>query len=252
MQSITPNKSLGQNFFTNASLARKIVDIVVESDPSHIIEIGPGPGTFTNLLAERAQVIAIEKDHQFEMVLSQIDNLEVLYQDILETDFHEILMKWELEAEKVVIFGSLPYNISKRIIANNLRSSLIQNQYYIIQKEVAEKYIANAPQNNILSLTSEVYSQCNKLFDISPGSFNPPPKVTSSFIKFTLNATGEIHENAEELCKFISSSFSHPRKTLNNNLKNYSEEIHDKELLQMRPSQLTLDQYVELFNQLKR
>lgn len=253
MQPISPNRSLGQNFFSNPTLAHRIIDSVLENNPETVIEIGPGPGTFTQLLSKRAKVIAIEKDRQFEMLLNQIDNLEVFYQDVLKVDFLNLMKKMQINPAKAVFFGSLPYNIAKRIIANNLSARYIKDHYYIIQKEVADKYSATAPNNNILSLTSGVYAQSKKILAINPGSFNPPPKVISTFIKFSLH--DKQIETPEELCKFITTAFAHPRKKLSNNLKkSFKIEKLDPSLLHLldrRPEQLQLSEFIKLSEQLK-
>ena len=244
-------KSLGQNFFVNDNLADRIVEQTLENNPKTVIEIGPGRGFFTQrFLAKGVRTIAIEKDNDLATQLQyELPDLEIINNDFLALNIENL----DINPHETVFYGSLPYNISKPIIRKILNSFQFKTSaYFIIQKEVAEKYIAKTPNSNILSLQTALYAKTKKLFDISKGSFRPVPKVTSSFIKFTYSPTELNIEDKKAFEGFLISCFTSPRKTLRNNIKQRLQNKNiQSELLSQRPQQLTLEQYFELFTLLK-
>lgn len=243
-------KSLGQNFFVNENLGEKIINFVKEENPEVVVEIGSGRGFFTQkLVAFSQKQMLVEKDDILAIELAAtFPNATVLNIDFLEWDFAELK---EFKDKKVVFWGSLPYNISKPIIHKILSSEFFTNNcYFIIQKEVAEKYVGNIPNNNILSLKTQLYAKSKKLMDIHPGAFMPQPKVMSSVIKFSPIVPIQKDINEDKFIKFIENCFRSPRKTLRNNLKNISDRLQDEELLNKRPQELTLEQYLEIFTNL--
>jgi 16S rRNA (adenine1518-N6/adenine1519-N6)-dimethyltransferase len=239
-------KSLGQNFFVNESLGNKIVETLLETQPSTVVEIGPGKGFFTEkILKNSVNTIVIEKDNDLaEYLKIQYPNLKVLNEDFLDLDLNSLNLP-----EDTAFFGSLPYNVSKPIIRKILESNkFTKPAYFIIQKEVAEKYIAIEPNNNILSVNTTLFAKAKKLFDISKGSFRPVPKVTSSFIKFTPDVKILEIENLNNFQNFIKQAFTSPRKTVRNNLKSILKGKDIKsDLLEKRPQQLSLQEFVKLF-----
>ena len=247
-----PKKALGQNFFSNSNLGNSIVERIQENRPDIMVEIGPGQGFFTKrLIAISPTIILVEKDDNLADTLSKTFlNSNIINIDFLNWDMAELE---RYKGRKITFFGSLPYNVSKKIIKKILQSEYFNaNAYFIIQKEVAEKYCDREPDNNFLSLETQLYAQCKKLFDISPNSFIPRPKVTSSFIKITPNSNS-YDVDYRQFTTFLLSAFKQPRKTLNNNLKNYSfatsKEID--ELLGKRPQHLSISQYIFLFSKVQ-
>lgn len=247
-------KSLGQNFFVNKNLAERIVNILLKDSPNTVVEIGPGGGYFTDLISpEVKHLLLIEKDDNLSLQLSaKYPQSNVINIDFLDWDFSELD---KYKKEKIVFFGSLPYNVSKKIIRKIMFSEYFQQpSFFIIQKEVAEKYIAKEPDNNVLALETALFADCKKLFDISPDSFRPRPKVTSSLIQFTPNNRLNIGiENIENFVYFLFDCFNHPRRTVGNNLKKYdlkSSEI--TKILEKRPEHLSLDEYFLLYSSIKK
>ena len=244
-------KSLGQNFFVNDNLANQIVEKALEKNPTTVIEIGPGRGFFTQKFIEKGvRTVAIEKDDTLaEQLKYDLPTLEIINADFLDFNLEEL----DIDPEKTIFYGSLPYNVSKPIIRKIIKSQNFKNSaYFIIQKEVAEKYTSKEPKNNILSLQTQIYAKSKKLLDISRGSFRPVPNVTSSLIQLTYEPTKLEIEDFKKFEKFLIKSFTSPRKTLRNNLKQIvkGKEI-ESELLSLRPEQLSLEQYFELFTLLK-
>ncbi len=233
-------KSLGQNFFINENLSRYILDRIDNNNIDTVVEIGPGLGFFTKKLIERFKnIIVIEKDFELAQNLQrEYPQITVINEDFLEIDLKDITKK------DVIYFGSLPYNVSKPIIRKIVTdSSFVHSGYFIVQKEVAEKYLYRKPYN-ILSLTTNIYSNVKKEFDISPASFRPQPKVTSALISFTKKERYKIDN--KELEELIKSAFKQPRKSLRNNLKNTKYRDRIDEYTDRRPAELSLEEYISL------
>jgi 16S rRNA (adenine1518-N6/adenine1519-N6)-dimethyltransferase len=233
---VKPKRSLGQNFFNNEELAKKIVKTVLESKPRHITEIGPGKGAFTKAFYETTtEITLVEKDLTLFRLLTNTFPKATIH----NTDF----LDFKLTRDDTTYFGSLPFNVSDEIIEKIIKSETFNNPaFFIIQKEVAENY--RNREINLLGLITHIYADVEILFDIKAGNFKPRPNVDASLIKFTPN---EKYSNAnrEELEKLISRSFRQPRKTLKNNLKPYNYKI-PKEYRIKRPHELTLDMYVSI------
>ncbi|MFA5622637.1 MAG: 16S rRNA (adenine(1518)-N(6)/adenine(1519)-N(6))-dimethyltransferase RsmA [Candidatus Dojkabacteria bacterium] len=233
-------RSLGQNFFINKNLGEHIVKKVSEGNSKCVVEIGPGLGFFTEkLIPLFEKVIVVEKDS----ILAENLKLRFPEIEVINTDFLDLELE-DIYTGSFICFGSLPYNVSKPIIRKIVESkNFLQPAYFIIQKEVAQKYIYQKPYN-ILSLTTNIYAKVEKLFDISPDSFRPKPNVNSSFISITPNR--EIVSNMKELETLIQISFKQPRKNLKNNLKGSKYENIDSKYQVMRPADLSLDDYKEI------
>lgn len=241
-------KSLGQNFFVNKNLSEQIADIVLGENPDVIVEIGPGRGAFTQFFAkENIRLFAIEKDDNLSMELENLyPFVTVKNIDFLDWDFSDLK---PFEGKKITFFGSLPYNVSKKIIRKIITSEFFNcPAFFIIQKEVAEKYCSREPNNNFLSLSTALYAETKKLFNISPESFKPKPNVNSTLMQFIPKKIPL--ENTEVFEKFLHNAFRQPRKTLKNNLgDSYSFTEEDTApLLLERPQHLSLEQYLHLFN----
>lgn len=252
MRQIRPKRSLGQNFFINKTLGEKIVRFANETTPDLILEIGPGTGSFTGLLAQtEAKVLCIEKDDQLAARISNLfPQVKVLNQDVLTVTESEL--DKEISAfQSKVCFGSLPYNISKQIIRKFIEEAFFNRYYFIIQKEVAEKYTAAEGKSNILNLTSSIYSDMRILLKISPEAFTPRPNVVSSLIMFTPNLKIKDQKEREAIELLINKAFSQPRKTLFNNLKK-DYIFNSDRYKEMRAEQLKLQDFIELKENLSR
>jgi 16S rRNA (adenine1518-N6/adenine1519-N6)-dimethyltransferase len=236
-----PKRSLGQNFFINSNLGDKIVSIVLETNPEKVVEIGPGRGFFTQRFVKKnVQLVAIEKDIELAEKLKFLyPNADIYNEDIFSKDVSHIF-------QDGVCFGSLPYNISKRIIQYLAENSTIELFYFIIQKEVAEKY-ANKKKSSILSLTTELFFDVKILMHISPENFKPRPNVVSSFVMFRRN-NFKI-ENVDLFIKYLHKAFKQPRKTLKNNLLKYYE-IDNNPILLKRSEDLNLESHINLWKSL--
>lgn len=269
-----PKKSLGQNFFCNKHLAQKIVNTALEPNPDFIIEIGPGTGSFSQLFQEKiapSKIVAIEKDDKIAKSWDKYyPDIKLVHGDVLKTDLVDLIKQYSPSKTKTVtIFGSLPFNISKRIIKNSLIAfsmnpdlSFQTNLYYIIQKEVAQKYRKWHNNVNSLALLTKAIADFKSYFYINPECFRPKPKVESAYVRFSPNSifsqhfSDLDHENLikkyEKFSSFIHHCFANPRKTLFNNLKiKVKNEVLIRSLstslLSKRPHELSLDNYLDIF-----
>lgn len=265
-------KSLGQNFFVNRSLAEKIVSISTETKPSTVIEIGPGSGSFTQIFYPIVEnLICIEKDIDLIKQLKlEYPKATIINEDFMNLSALPIPTEIDTESRKrLIIYGSLPYNLAKRIIEKcfllitqsmtDYNSENPIKLYFIIQKEVAESYVSKSPNNTVISVITNLFAKPKIHFHIRPQSFFPVPRVMSSLIEFEIKDPAKSPISQDDYEKFISFlrvCFKQPRKTLNNNLKPFlsKKEITDEksqslltEVLGLRPQQLELAQFVELF-----
>jgi 16S rRNA (adenine1518-N6/adenine1519-N6)-dimethyltransferase len=231
---------LGQHFLASESAALRIVEELGDISESTVIEIGPGRGALTALLAQRARrLIAIELDRvlaaQLRMQFAQTPNLEVIEGDVLSIDFDTILGPrpgfqrpgLTVEPERAHVVGNLPYYITSDILLHLFTyrrhfSSLV----ITVQKEVADRLAAKpgTSEYGLLSATAQLYARVEKLFTLPPGAFAPPPKVHSTVVRLTIEPRLEKLLVPEAgFIQFLKLSFGQKRKTLWNNLK----EEHD-------------------------
>lgn len=249
LQSMKAKQSLGQNFFVNKNLGKHIVEKVMEVNPKTVVEIGPGKGFFTYLFKEKkVNIICIEKDDALSQKLRDfLPDIEIYNTDVLKVNFDELLR----EKKQIVCFGSLPYNLSKKIIDLLLKTQNVEHYFFIIQKEVAEKYVEKV-KSSVLSLKTELFADAKILFNISPHNFTPRPKVDSSLIYFKKN---ERHKDVRDFDKFVlylHIAFKQPRKKLKNNLyRRYDiEKLPEKDILEKRAEELNLEQHLKIWETL--
>lgn len=265
---IKANKSLGQNFLINQNAIDKIVSSAEISNEDLIIEIGPGLGTLTKQLLEKAgKVICIELDERMVEILkdrfSLYENFEIINEDVLKVDINEIIEK---EQKKCKIVANLPYYITTPIIMKLLESKLnIESITVMIQKEVAERLTALPGEKLAGAITYTVYYYCEseKILEVLPESFIPEPEVTSEVIKLNLRKDSPVKvQNTSKMFSIIKTAFMQRRKTLINALTNGNIFINKQEAtdafnklnikLNSRAEELTLEQFAKLANYLTK
>lgn len=232
----TKKPKLGQNFLADTSAAGRIVDALGDISQAVVVEIGPGKGALTDVLAQRAgRLIAIELDRMLATELrfkySRFTNVEVLEGDVLKTDFRTVLKRTigplddlrPLKPSRARVVGNLPYYITSDIL---LRLFEFQEQFdcivIMVQREVAERIAAKPGSRDygLLSATAQLYAKVEMLFTLPPGAFAPPPKVHSSVLRLTIAPRfEELQVRPQEFIQFLKTAFAMKRKTLVNNLK---------------------------------
>ena len=203
---VHPNKRLGQNFLFDEASLEKIAEDVKQNDT--IIEIGPGLGTLTAILAQKAKkVIAIELDKNMMEILNErfklYENVEILNKDILEVDIDKI-------APNAKVIANLPYYITTPIITKLLITN-IKEITVLIQKEVAERICSKPGDKKIGAITYFVnyYSEAQIIANVSKEVFVPAPEVESSIVKLKLREEKTIKvKNEELLFEIIRTNFS--------------------------------------------
>lgn len=190
-----------------------------------MIEIGPGEGAMTDLLAERAaHVVAVELDPGLAASLAQkfagVANVEVVRADILEADVGEVCRLHSARA--AYVFGNLPYYITSPILHHLLESAeRIRGMACVVQFEVAERITARPGTRDYgyLSVLAQLHAAPQIRFRIPPGAFSPPPAVVSAFVAFEMLTKRPIPDDRRRaFLDFVKHSFAQKRKTLANNL----------------------------------
>lgn len=261
---IYANKKLGQNFLIDENVVDGIISNSNINNEDLIIEIGPGLGTLTSKLAEKAKkVICIELDSKMVNILKDrfvaYSNVEIINDDCLKVDINKLISQ-NKECKSAKVVANLPYYITTPIIMKLLEEKLkIDSITVMIQKEVAQR-LADKPggkESGSITYTVWYYSTPEILFDVPNNSFIPEPEVTSSVIKFNILNKPRIEvEDEEKFFKVIKASFMQKRKTLVNSLVNGkiigSKEEAEKILKSLnidskiRGEKLTLEDYKNL------
>ena len=261
---IRANKNLGQNFLVNEDVVNKIVDCSQIKKEDLVIEIGPGLGTLTKCLLEKAgKVICIELDTKMLQILedrfSLYDNFELINNDVLKVDLKSII-KTEKESQKinnVKIVANLPYYITTPIIMKLLEEELeLESITVMIQKEVADRLIAIPGQKDTGAITYSVYYYASSegILEVPNSSFIPEPEVTSKVIKLNIRKEPIVKpKDIEKMFKIIKYAFTQKRKTLLNSLTNnkvFDSKQQGIEVLKSlninenaRPEELTIEQF---------
>jgi 16S rRNA (adenine1518-N6/adenine1519-N6)-dimethyltransferase len=271
---IRPKKRLGQHFLSAVPTIEKIVGAIAPSKDECVLEIGPGPGTMTGLLAERAGlVIAVDRDASILEVareeLGDTSNVRFVEGDVLELDLEAAIsdVPKRLAKKRIKVAGNLPYNISSPILFWILKNrDFISRAIVMVQKEVALRIAAKpgGKDYGTLSVRTQAYASARRLFDVSPGNFIPPPEVTSSVVEIDF-AGGASKKPVDDIAfeAVVRAAFGKRRKTLRNallgsRLSGLSAEKLDAALLRAgidgkrRPETLTVDEFIGLAGDLKK
>lgn len=224
-----PKKYLGQNFLFDPSILHRIVEAADITHNDTVVEIGPGHGTLTKLLAERAKkVIAIELDSELYTKLKEEIkgfNIELIHGDALKYPYEE------LEQFKVV--ANIPYYITTPIIFRLIESRKnLKSMTLTIQKEVAQRIVGKPGTKDygVLAIAIQYYGEPKLEFVIPKGAFRPVPKVDSAVIHVEMFDKPRVIATDEKLFfKIVKIAFAQRRKTLSNSLKSISKDI--KEIL---------------------
>ncbi|HKZ56100.1 MAG TPA: 16S rRNA (adenine(1518)-N(6)/adenine(1519)-N(6))-dimethyltransferase RsmA [Thermodesulfovibrionales bacterium] len=243
---------LGQIFLYDPSILKRIIQVAQLSREDVVVEIGPGQGRLTRMLAERVRkVIAIELDkrlfEELKTELADYKNMEFIHGDALKYPYES------LPEFKVV--ANIPYYITTPIIFRLLKvRKNLRSMTFTVQKEVAER-IAAAPGGRdygVLSLMVQYYAEPRLKFIISKRSFRPMPRVDSAVLHIKILERPSVSVKDEELFfKVIKTSFSQRRKMLSNSLKSLREDIRDR-LIQAgidperRPETLGIEEFARL------
>jgi len=245
---VKPKKHLGQHFLTDQSIARRIADALEIEPGARLIEVGPGKGILTEHLLEKdIHLLPVEIDPESTAYLKQ--KHPELEEGLIEGDFLKLDLR-EHAGDRFHVIGNFPYNISSQIFFRILEYRMyVPSVVCMIQKEVADR-IASPPGSRtygILSVLLQAYYDIRFLFSVKPGSFFPPPKVTSGVIRLTRNDTLSLPCDETLFLRVVKVTFNQRRKMIRNSLKSILVHLdNDFELLSKRPEQLGVSDFVKL------
>jgi len=267
---------LGQHFLASADVAARIVDALGDISQSTVLEIGPGRGILTALLARRARrLIAVELDRvlaaQLRLQFGMARNVEIIEGDVLAIDFDSLFGPkpglsrpgMEIKPEPVKVVGNLPYYITSDILLRLFEFAKYFGSIVImVQREVADRIAAEPGGRDygLLSATAQLYARVEKLFTLPPGAFAPPPKVHSTVLRLTIDPQQEkLGVAGDGFIDFLRLSFAQKRKTLWNNLKaGYADASLRQALAEAnvkataRAETLTLEQSAAIYRALRQ
>lgn len=230
-------KKFGQNFLIDAHVLNKIMDAADVGEDDFVLEIGPGIGTMTQYLAERArQVLAVEIDKKaipiLENTLGMYDNVTILNEDILKVDLNRVAMEYN-DGKPIKVVANLPYYITTPIVMSLFESHVpMENITVMVQKEVAERMQAGPGSKDYgaLSLAVQYYAEPYIAANVPPNCFMPRPNVGSAVIRLTRYEEPPVQVKDEHLLfELIRASFNQRRKTLQNGIANYQNLNYTKE-----------------------
>jgi len=262
---LNPKKGLSQNFLIDGNIIRKIASTATAARGDVVLEIGPGPGSLTEeLLRQGAHVIAVEKDAVLAKALERLREegrqLDVYSEDIMKFPVREVLTE-KAQGKKVKLVANLPYHLTTPIIAalvpmNDLFSSLV----VMVQDEVARRFTAVPGTSEYSSFTVFLNFYCKPkyAFQVSKNCFYPIPNVQSAIVVLELKDPPKV-SNVDRFFELTRTAFEHRRKMLRGSLKELYESAKVTEALEKlglnplaRPEELSLDQFLKLFEELNK
>ena len=257
-------KNLGQNFLINEDIIDEMIEKSGINGDDTIIEIGPGLGSLTAKLLEKAKrVIAIELDHDMASFLKKrfmlYQNFELIEEDVLKVDLQSITNQYE----KVKVVANLPYYITTPIVMKLLEEQLkLESITVMVQKEVGERFCANAnhKQYGAITVSIQYYTEPQMIIEVPKENFNPIPEVDSCVVQLKVRQEPPVLlKNKKLFFQLIKAGFSQRRKTISNSLcgvgKNKEEimkilqqlKIDDK----LRAENLSLEDFANIANNLE-
>lgn len=254
---------LGQNFLVDANAARRIVEALGDIGNSVVIEIGPGGGALTKMLADRAHhLIATELDHELAQRLRSEfagrENVEIVQANFLDVSLAELL--GARRASRVKVVGNIPYYITSDILLRLFEQhESIETVAVMVQKEVADRLVAEPGSRDygLLTVTALLFADVERLFTLPPSAFSPPPKVYSSVLRLRVSPKAKrLGVDPGKFLQFCKLAFAQKRKTLFNNLRGQYEETEIKAALRaaglredVRAEAMGLEQLAAVCNQ---
>ena len=243
----TFKKRFGQNFLIDERVLNKIMDGADITKADSVLEIGPGIGTMTQALCERAgEVTAVEIDRDLIPILNEtlsvFDNVRIINEDVLKLDLNSISDK------PLKVVANLPYYITTPIVMELFESGAsLESVTVMVQKEVADRMqaVPGGKDYGALSLAVQYYAKAEVIANVPPNCFIPRPGVGSAVINLKCHKEKPVcPQNEEHMFRLIKAAFAQRRKTLLNALKNDSSLNLSKEKIQEVFSELGIDERI--------
>lgn len=250
-------KRFGQHFLSDTNILTKIVDAAEIAPHECAIEVGPGLGALTAILADRARkVVAVEVDRDLVAELrgrfAGTANVAIVERDVLQAAPSELLHAGGASSPYVVV-ANLPYNIAAPTLRLFLEGDVKPRTLVVmVQLEVAEAICARPPKMGLLSVATQVYGETRLVMKVAPGAFSPPPKVQSAVVRIDVADEPRVDVPLEAFFRIVRAGFGNPRKMLRNSLSfglHVKQEVVDQVMAaagvdaNLRPHVLTLDEW---------
>ena len=250
MEKVTAKKHLGQHFLKDESVAQAIADTLSLEGYENVLEIGPGMGVLTKYLLEKPiNTFVIEIDTE------SVEYLDVHYAKLKDKIISKDFLKYDInevfEGKQFAIIGNFPYNISTQIVFKTLElRDQIPEFAGMFQKEVAERICEKKGSKTygILSVLAQAFYDAEYLFTVDEHVFIPPPKVKSGVMRLQRKEDYSLPCSEKLFFTVVKTAFQQRRKTLRNSLKtlNLSDILREDEVFNLRPEQLSVEQFIEL------
>lgn len=245
-------KSLGQHFLKDENVLRKIAEAIGDLNPYEVVvEVGPGKGALTEYLLKSKpdNLFVVELDDRWAEFLDKAHPIlrgKIIHEDFLTTDLNFL-------KHPTHVVGNFPYNISSQIVFRVIDyKDEVEVMTGMFQKELAQRIAAphGSKDYGVISVLTQAYYDCQYLFDVPPESFDPPPKVMSGVIQLKRKAKKALDCDEVLFRNVVKTAFNQRRKTMRNSLKGIvaDKEIFNNEVFNLRPEQLSVQQFVELTN----
>ena len=267
------NKRFGQNFLIDDNILQNIVEVSNIKEDDLVIEIGPGLGNLSEYLINKATYsVLVEIDRNMIEVLNDrlknYTNYEIVSEDILKIDIDNLIEsieeKLNRKFKEVKVVANLPYYITTPILFKLLQDSKrVSNITVMVQKEVAERMVANYKSKDygILTLMTDYLSDAKIMFIVPPSSFIPPPNVNSAVIRLEKNRKYQV-KNEELLFELFHKAFAERRKKLINSLSDKSFNDMTKDEIRnliltlgyketVRAEELKIEDFINIINNIK-
>ena len=252
---VKPKKALGKHFLTDLSVAGRIAATLSDYVGVPVIEVGPGMGVLTRFLLDGGHdLTVVELDRESVEYLQA--NFPQLHGRIVEADFLRLDLAELTRGREFCVIGNYPYNISSQIFFHILDyKDMVPCCSGMLQREVAERLAApeGTKARGILSVLLQLWYRVDYLFTVSENVFNPPPKVKSGVIKLVRNDRRLLPCSEQLLKSVVKVTFGQRRKTIRNSIRAVCPDFPaGHPLAQMRPEQLSVEQFIELTLEVER
>lgn len=255
-------KKFGQNFIIDENIINSIIEKSKIDGDTLVIEIGPGAGSLTYKLVEKAKnVLCYEIDKELKPILEsnikKSENLKIIYEDFLLCDVKSDIKDYKFD--KLYVVSNLPYYITTPIITKLIEDDInVDKIIVMVQKEVGDRFKAKPGSKDYSSISVflNYYYDIKKIMDVSKNVFMPKPNVDSIVIEFTKKKFIPKLIDEKFFFKFIKDCFKQKRKNIRNNLKEYNLEEIEFVLkkynfdLNVRAEQLSLEIFIDIANHL--
>jgi 16S rRNA (adenine1518-N6/adenine1519-N6)-dimethyltransferase len=257
---------LGQNFLVDTNAARRIVEALGDISHSVVIEIGPGGGALTKMIADRSQhLIATELDEalaqRLRLAFAGRQNVEIVQANFLDVSLADLLAAHRAPQARAKLVGNIPYYITSDILLRLFEQhESVETIVVMVQKEVADRIVGKPGSRDygLLTVTASLFADVERLFTLPPSAFAPPPRVYSSVLRLRIAPKARrLGVDAQKFLNFCKLAFAHKRKTFFNNLRGHYGEaeikaaLRRKSLLEdIRAEALSVEQLAEIYSRL--